>query len=123
MDKKYKVGFTQGVYDMFHVGHLNLLINAKKHCEKLVVGINSDDLVLQYKHKESFIKENDVHIGIITVPAQFAQEVCDKLVEAGVQAVWNFAPTILKDKEGIIIQTENMASSLAVLSRHLESKK
>lgn len=71
----------------------------------------------------SFIKENDVHIGIITVPAQFAQEVCDKLVEAGVQAVWNFAPTILKDKEGIIIQTENMASSLAVLSRHLESKK
>lgn len=71
----------------------------------------------------SFIKENDIHIGIITVPVQYAEEVCDKLVNAGVQAIWNFAPIILKEKEGVIIQTENMASSLAVLSRHLESKK
>ena len=71
----------------------------------------------------SFIKENDVHIGIITVPVQYAEEVYEKLVNAGVQAIWNFAPIILKEKEGVIIQTENMASSLAVLSRHLESKK
>ena len=72
---------------------------------------------------KSFIKENDVHIGIITVPVQYAEEVYEKLVNAGVQAIWNFAPIILKEKEGVIIQTENMASSLAVLSRHLESKK
>jgi redox-sensing transcriptional repressor len=71
----------------------------------------------------SFIKENDIHIGIITVPVQYAEGVCEKLVNAGVQAIWNFAPIILKEKEGVIIQTENMASSLAVLSRHLESKK
>jgi len=57
--KKYKIGFTQGVYDMFHVGHLNLLINAKKHCEKLIVGVNSDELVLGYKGKETVIKESD----------------------------------------------------------------
>ena len=70
----------------------------------------------------SFIEENNIHIGIITVPVEHAQEVCDKLVSCGVQAIWNFAPSILNVPEGIFIQTENMASSLAVLTRHLESK-
>lgn len=69
----------------------------------------------------SCVKENNIHIGIITVPAQYAQNVCDLLVEAGVNAIWNFAPIMLKVKEGVILQSENMASSLAVLSRHLES--
>ena len=80
-------------------------------------------LVHSMDRLKSFIEENNVHIGIITVPAQFAEEVCDALVNGGVQAIWNFAPTILKEREGVIIQTENMASSLAVLSRHLESNK
>lgn len=71
----------------------------------------------------SCISENNVHIGIITVPVQHAQEVCDQLIDAGVSAIWNFAPIILKDNNKVIIQTENMASSLAVLSRHLESNK
>ena len=71
---------------------------------------------------ETFIKENDIHIGIITVPVDYAQEVCDRLVNCGVQAIWNFAPTILSVPSNIFIQTENMASSLAVLTRHLESK-
>ena len=70
----------------------------------------------------SFIEENNIHIGIITVPVEHAQEECDKLVSCGVQAIWNFAPSILNVPEGIFIQTENMASSLAVLTRHLESK-
>ena len=48
--KKYKVGYTQGVYDMFHIGHLNLLNNARDLCEHLIVGVNSDELVTQYKH-------------------------------------------------------------------------
>ena len=55
--KEYKVGYTQGVYDMFHIGHLNLLLNAKKHCEHLVVGVNADKLVQIYKHKTPVIDE------------------------------------------------------------------
>lgn len=55
--KKYKVGYTQGVFDMFHIGHLNLLNNAKKYCEILVVGVNSDRLVQEYKHKVPVINE------------------------------------------------------------------
>ena len=80
-------------------------------------------LVQSMDRLNAFIKENNIHIGIIAVPAQFAEEFCDSLVEGGVQAIWNFAPTILKERDGVIIQTENMASSLAVLSRHLESNK
>lgn len=55
--KKYKKGYTQGVYDMFHIGHLNIINHAKAHCEYLIVAVNSDELVLSYKHKKPVIPE------------------------------------------------------------------
>lgn len=57
--KKYKIGYTQGTYDLFHIGHLNLLNNAKKQCDYLIVGVNSDELVMQYKNKKTTINEQD----------------------------------------------------------------
>ena len=71
---------------------------------------------------EDFCRERQVHIGIITCPAAAAQEVCDRLVQAGILAVWNFAPTHLNVPENILVQNENMAASLAVLSRHLNDR-
>ena len=70
---------------------------------------------------ETFCKANKVLMGIITVPAKYAQEVCDKLIGCGIKAIWNFAPTHLDVPANILVQNENMATSLAVLSMHLQA--
>ncbi len=71
---------------------------------------------------QEICKKLNVKIGIITVPDTAAQKVCDLLVESGIMAIWNFAPTHIKAPEDILVQNENMASSLAVLSNHLREK-
>ena len=55
--KKYKLGYTTGVFDMFHIGHLNILCRAKEQCERLVVGVTTDALCFSRKEKYPIINE------------------------------------------------------------------
>ncbi len=78
--------------------------------------------VLPMDKLEGLCERVKVHIGIITVPGDHAQAVCNLLIKSGILAIWNFANVHLDVPEGILVQNENMAVSLAVLSNHLKEK-
>jgi glycerol-3-phosphate cytidylyltransferase len=59
--RKYKVGYTTGVYDLFHIGHLNILKRAKEMCDYLIVGVTTDEEVMRVKNKKTIIPFNERH--------------------------------------------------------------
>ena len=71
---------------------------------------------------EKKIIEKDIHIAIITMPADNAQEMCNRLVKSGIKAIWNFAPINLKVPENITIKNEDLSTSLLILLKMLEEK-
>ncbi len=82
INKKYKIGYTTGVFDMFHIGHLNILKRAKEQCEYLIVGVSTDDVVESYKHKRPVVPFNErfeIISAIKYVDKVVAQTSMDKL--------------------------------------------
>ncbi|MDD3146308.1 MAG: redox-sensing transcriptional repressor Rex [Candidatus Riflebacteria bacterium] len=61
-----------------------------------------------------------VRIGVISTPESAAQQIADQMVAGGIRGIWNFAPAVIKVPEGVIVQNENLASGLAVLSKKLQ---
>ena len=115
-----KLGQALMGYKGFDAYGLNILaaFDAAPACDRTDDGKPIYDM----KKLASFCRENSVLMGIITVPAPYAQQVCDKLIECGIKAIWNFAPTHLDVPANILVQNENMATSLAVLSMHLQAQ-
>ena len=94
---------------------------------KIVAGFDRNEKALKKGEKDilpirdiaAYCREHKVKLGIITVGKGSAQEVCDKLVETGIKAIWNFAPVTLKVPNGILLKQENLALSLAYLNNQI----
>ena len=114
-----KLGTALLNHDGFHRFGLEILgAFDKKLTNKTVINGKS---LMPMDQLEAFCSEKDVHIGIITVPENAAQEVCDILVANNIKAIWNFARCNLKVPDSIAIKNEDLALSLAYLSKSLDT--
>lgn len=88
-------------------------------CNETAIRYNRSIEILPMNDFASFCKKNNVKIGIITVGAGSAQDVCNRMIESGIMAIWNFAPCNLEVPDGILIKQERLALSLAYLNNKL----
>ena len=97
-----------------------LSITAAFDINKDITGRTVNNIpILDLSEMEPFCREHGIPIGIITAPMDAAQEIADALVRCGIRAIWNFALVRLNVPEGVLVQNENLASSLAMLSHHI----
>lgn len=115
-----KLGLALMGYSGFEAYGLNIL--AAFDANPIADSTDDGRPIYHISQLESFCRTNKVLMGIITVPAIHAQQVCDQLIGCGIKAIWNFAPTHLEVPSNILVQNENMATSLAVLSMHLQAQ-
>ena len=115
-----KLGQALLGYGGFNAYGLNILAAFDEKADP--ADSNKERPVYSMDKLESFCRTNKVLMGIITVPKEHAQNVCNQMIACGIKAIWNFAPTHLDVPANILVQNENMATSLAVLSMHLQAQ-
>lgn len=115
------LGYALMAYKGFSEYGLNII--AGFDVDEKIIGIEvNGKKVLSFNKLSEWCDGTKTRIGIIAVPAEEAQDVCDALIKRGISAIWNFAPVHLSVPEGILVQNENMAASLVLLSKHLKEK-
>lgn len=95
-------------------------ITAAFDCNEQVLRMNKTSKeILPISSLKKYCSENGIRIGIITVGSGSAQDVCDQMLEAGITAIWNFAPCQLKVPDNVLVKQENLALSLAHLNSQI----
>ncbi len=102
-------------YEGFKSNGLNI-VAAFDISPKLIGTRVAEKEILPLSALPAFVKEHKIKIGVITVPKVAAQEVLNEMIDAGIEAVWNFAPAPLRVPKHIILKTEDLAASLAMLA-------
>lgn len=116
-----KLGRALLDYDGFEESGLNIM--AGFDLEPCAEHSEGGKPIYPMNRLEHFCRHYDVHIGVITVPAESAQSVCDALVACGITAIWNFAPVHLQVPDYVIVQSENLAVSLSALRVQMKKQK
>lgn len=96
------------------------ILAAFDHSRTLIGSRIAGKPILDVANISQWCRNHRIEIGVLTVPASAAQSACDALIAGGVRGIWNFAPTHLRVPRGILVQSEDMAIPLAMLSKHLE---
>jgi len=115
------LGVALSRYDGFSAYGLRIVAAFEKDQNKVGLPIGRT-FVLPMSDLKEYIKKHAINIAVITVPSESAQEVADLLVDAGIKAIWNFAPKDLRLPPHIVIQRTDLATSFAVLSAKCKRK-
>ena len=113
-----KLGKALLGYDGFREFGVDIAAAFDQNTETEMFGKNAKK-IMPIGELTSYCKKNNIKIGIITVNGQAAQSVCDRMIEGGIEAIWNFAPAKLLVPDDVIVRQENLALSLAHLSNKL----
>ena len=113
-----KLGTALLDYDGFNEAGLNVMAGFDLHPTREET--DQGKPIYAMTRLETFCRRYEVRIGIIAVPANSAQDVCDTLISCGVEAIWNFAPVRLRVPEYVIVKNENLAMSLTSLRMELQ---
>ena len=109
-------GFASG-FARYGLRVLAAFDNDERKIGRSVAGLT----VRPTKGMSGFIRRHGIRLAIITVPAEIAQKTADRLVAAGVRALWNFAPTQLSVPQGVLVRNEHIAIGLAEIAYHLKA--
>jgi redox-sensing transcriptional repressor len=87
--------------------------------DDLTIGHHIDGLTVESVHDiTAIVEERNIEIGVITVPAEAASDIADRLIAAGITSILNFAPTVIHPPEGVTIRRVDIVVSLAILAYH-----
>lgn len=115
-----KLGQALLNYGGFEASGMCVLAGFDWHHERKQANSKKD--IFPMSDLEDYCREHHVKIGIITVPASEAQQICDRLVACGIQGIWNFAPVHLNVPDHVTVQNENLAVSLASLRMRMKER-